>query len=114
MSITGVAYSKRLIHLYTKNGHYFEKQWEVASVTDPSVIPDICSILKSSFSVQIDAHIGSVNDLAFSKPYGKFVVISCGDDKLIQVSSTVIKFNTSHKRYCPSIEFFSPRRSGMQ
>lgn len=70
-SLFGVAYSKRLIHLYTKNGKYFEKQWE------------------------IDAHIGSVNDVAFSKPYDKFVVISCGDDKLIQVWDAV----TGAKQY---------------
>lgn len=67
----GVAYSKYLIHLYMKNGNYFDKQWE------------------------IDAHIGSVNDLAFSKPFGKFVVISCGDDKLIQVWDAV----TGAKQY---------------
>ncbi|KAH6804772.1 hypothetical protein C2S51_033019 [Perilla frutescens var. frutescens] len=60
-SLFGVAYSKHLIHLYTKNGNHFEKQWE------------------------INAHVGCVNDIAFSKPHDKFVVISCGDDKLIQV-----------------------------
>ncbi|KAL8501759.1 hypothetical protein ACS0TY_021034 [Phlomoides rotata] len=54
----GVAFSKGIIHLYNKNG---DKHFE------------------------IDAHVGSVNDIAFSKPYYKLVVISCGDDKLIQV-----------------------------
>ncbi|KAL8496924.1 hypothetical protein ACS0TY_020563 [Phlomoides rotata] len=54
----GVAFSKSIIHLYNKNG---DKHFE------------------------IDAHVGSVNDIAFSKPYDKLVVISCGDDKLIQV-----------------------------
>ncbi|KAG8375814.1 hypothetical protein BUALT_Bualt10G0139500 [Buddleja alternifolia] len=62
-SLFGVAYSKRMIHLYSyhKNGNYIEKQLE------------------------IDAHVGSANDLAFSKPHDKLVIISCGDDKLIQV-----------------------------
>lgn len=53
-----------------------------------------------------------MNDLAFSKPFGKFVVISCGDDKLIQVSSTVIKFNTSYKDIVPQLNFFSPEGLG--
>ncbi|KAL8496923.1 hypothetical protein ACS0TY_020562 [Phlomoides rotata] len=54
----GAAFSEHIIHLYNKNG---DKQFE------------------------INAHFGSVNDIAFSKPYDKLVVISCGDDKLIQV-----------------------------
>ncbi|KAL0394295.1 UNVERIFIED_CONTAM: Topless-related protein 1 [Sesamum latifolium] len=43
----------------------------------------------------IDAHVGSVNDLAFSKPHEKLVLISCGDDKLIQVWDAV----TGAKQY---------------
>ncbi|KAK6119711.1 hypothetical protein DH2020_046530 [Rehmannia glutinosa] len=43
----------------------------------------------------IDAHVGCVNDIAFSKPHDKFVVISCGDDKLIQVWDAV----TGAKQY---------------
>ncbi|KAI3467994.1 hypothetical protein Pfo_024657 [Paulownia fortunei] len=72
-SLFGVAYSKRMIHLYSyyRNGNYFENQLEIA------------------------AHAGSVNDLAFSKPHDKFVVISCGDDKLIQVWDAV----TGAKQY---------------
>ncbi|XP_042025232.1 protein TRACHEARY ELEMENT DIFFERENTIATION-RELATED 7A-like [Salvia splendens] len=42
-SLFGVAYSKNELHMYYKNGNSFEKKLE------------------------IDAHIGSVNDLAFSK-----------------------------------------------
>ncbi|XP_042004368.1 topless-related protein 1-like [Salvia splendens] len=57
----GVAYSKNELHLYDKNGSSFDKKFE------------------------IDAHIGSVNDLAFSKPNKMLVIISCGDDKLIKV-----------------------------
>lgn len=40
LSITGVAYSKRLLYLYTKNGNYFEKQWEVSSIT-PITYPSV-------------------------------------------------------------------------
>ncbi|KAL1552241.1 hypothetical protein AAHA92_13063 [Salvia divinorum] len=59
-SLFGVAYSKSELHLYDKNRSSFEKQLE------------------------IDAHIGSVNDLAFSKANKILVVVSCGDDKLIK------------------------------
>lgn len=36
-------------------------------------------------SFQIDAHIGSVNDLAFYHPDKQFCVITCGEDKTIKV-----------------------------
>ncbi|KZV47622.1 protein TOPLESS-like [Dorcoceras hygrometricum] len=66
-TLFGVAYSKCMIRLYSyhKNGNYAENLLE------------------------IDAHVGSVNDLAFSKPYDKLVAISCGNDKLIQVWDAV-------------------------
>jgi len=35
--------------------------------------------------LQIDAHIGGVNDIAFSHPNKTLSVITCGDDKLIKV-----------------------------
>lgn len=38
------------------------------------------------FVNQIDAHIGGVNDLAFSNPNKQLCVITCGDDKTIKVS----------------------------
>jgi WD40 repeat protein len=34
---------------------------------------------------QIDAHIGGVNDIAFSHPNKSLSIITCGDDKLIKV-----------------------------
>lgn len=34
---------------------------------------------------QIDAHVGSVNDLAFSHPNKQLCIITCGDDKTIKV-----------------------------
>ncbi|XP_022892695.1 protein TPR3-like isoform X3 [Olea europaea var. sylvestris] len=63
----GIAYSKNLVQLYSY--HYSENYTEK--------------------HLEIDAHDGSVNDLAFAKPYNKLVAISCGDDKLIQVWDTV-------------------------
>jgi WD40 repeat protein len=35
--------------------------------------------------LQIDAHVGGVNDLAFSYPNKQLCVVTCGDDKLIKV-----------------------------
>ena len=35
--------------------------------------------------LQIDAHIGGVNDIAFSHPNKTLSIITCGDDKLIKV-----------------------------
>ncbi|KAL2525724.1 Topless-related protein 1 [Abeliophyllum distichum] len=63
----GVAYSKNLVQLYSY--HYSQNYAEK--------------------HLEIDAHDGVVNDLAFAKPYNKLVAISCGDDKLIQVWDTV-------------------------
>mgnify|MGYP004713456239 FL=1 len=38
-----------------------------------------------TLTCQIDAHVGAVNDLAFSLPYHQLLVITCGDDMSIQV-----------------------------
>ncbi|KAK6927582.1 hypothetical protein RJ641_006173, partial [Dillenia turbinata] len=38
-----------------------------------------------SMAFQIDAHIGSGNDLAIYKPEWELLVITCGDDKLVKV-----------------------------
>ena len=35
--------------------------------------------------MQIDAHIGGVNDLAFAHPNKQLCIVTCGDDKLIKV-----------------------------
>lgn len=37
------------------------------------------------FMMQIDAHVGGVNDLAFATPNKQLCVITCGDDKTIKV-----------------------------
>lgn len=61
-SLIGVAYSKHLVHLYAYQGS---------------------NDLRQLF--EIDAHIGGVNDLAFSYPNKQLCVVTCGDDKLIKV-----------------------------
>lgn len=35
--------------------------------------------------LQVDAHNGAVNDLAFAHPNKQLCVVTCGDDKLIKV-----------------------------
>ncbi|KAF8394610.1 hypothetical protein HHK36_020824 [Tetracentron sinense] len=61
-NLMGVAFKKHLIQLYAYQG--------------PN---DLRHIL------EIDAHVGGVNDLAFSHPNKQLCVITCGDDKLIKV-----------------------------
>ncbi|XP_051144983.1 topless-related protein 2-like isoform X2 [Andrographis paniculata] len=58
----GAAFSKHLIHLYAYTG--------------PN---DLRSHL------EIDAHAGGVNDIAFAHPNKQLCVVTCGDDKLIKV-----------------------------
>ncbi|XP_031129869.1 protein TOPLESS-like isoform X2 [Ipomoea triloba] len=72
-SLFGAAYSRNIVQLYSYHGgsNSIRKQLE------------------------IEAHAGSVNDLAFSKPYNQLLVITCGDDKLIQVWDAV----TGARRY---------------
>ncbi|XAR71008.1 hypothetical protein NMG60_11028077 [Bertholletia excelsa] len=61
-SLFGVAYSKYMVQLYSYHGG--------------------SSVHRH---LEIDAHAGSVNDLAFSKPKNHLFLITCGDDKFIQV-----------------------------
>ncbi|CAL5358908.1 protein TOPLESS-like isoform X1 [Camellia sinensis] len=58
----GVAYSKHIVHLYSYHGDS-----------------------KIQKRLEIDAHVGGVNDLAFSEPNKVLFLITCGNDKLIQV-----------------------------
>eukprot|EP01018_Ginkgo_biloba_P022909 Gb_37153 [translate_table: standard] len=58
----GVAYSKHMVHIYSFHGGNELRQ-----------------------QVEIDAHVGSVNDLAFSHPNKQLCIITCGDDKTIKV-----------------------------
>jgi WD40 repeat protein len=44
-------------------------------------------------SLQIDAHTGGVNDLAFSYPNKQLCIVTCGDDKLIKVTENFPNYN---------------------
>ncbi|XP_062099535.1 protein TOPLESS-like isoform X2 [Humulus lupulus] len=61
-SLFGVAYSKHIVQLYSYSGGDDVQQ-----------------------GLEIDAHVGGVNDLAFSFPHDCLLVITCGDDKTIKV-----------------------------
>ncbi|GER44119.1 transducin family protein / WD-40 repeat family protein [Striga asiatica] len=65
-NLFGVAYSKHIVQLYAFFGG-----------------DDHCSLVRNHR--EIDAHIGSVNDLAFSHPNKQLCVITCGEDKAIKV-----------------------------
>lgn len=58
----GVALSKHVVHIYSYAGGNDLRQ-----------------------HLEIDAHIGGVNDLAFSHPNKQLCIITCGDDKTIKV-----------------------------
>ncbi|KAJ1443545.1 WD40/YVTN repeat-like-containing domain superfamily [Sesbania bispinosa] len=58
----GVAFTKHLIHLY--------------SYQAPNDLQQC---------LEIDAHVGGVNDLAFLYPNKQLCIVTCGDDKLIKV-----------------------------
>ncbi|WCJ42998.1 TOPLESS-related 3 [Euphorbia peplus] len=60
-SLVGAAFNKNLIHLYAYTSNDLRQQLE------------------------IDAHAGGVNDLAFAHPNKQLCVVTCGDDKLIKV-----------------------------
>ncbi|XP_047940621.1 topless-related protein 1 isoform X1 [Salvia hispanica] len=61
-SLFGVAYSRHIVQIYSYHGKNDVRQ-----------------------HLEIDAHVGAVNDLAFSHPNKQLSVITCGDDKLIKV-----------------------------
>ncbi|XP_073012223.1 protein TPR1-like isoform X1 [Typha latifolia] len=61
-SLIGVAFSKHLIHLYA---------YQASN--------DLRQLL------EIDAHVGGVNDIAFCHPNKQLCVGTCGDDKLIKI-----------------------------
>ncbi|XP_077237894.1 protein TOPLESS-RELATED PROTEIN 2-like [Tasmannia lanceolata] len=65
-SIFGVAFSKHIVQTYTYNPTGELKQ-----------------------HLEIDAHIGGVNDIAFSHPNKQLSIITCGDDKTIKVWDAV-------------------------
>ncbi|KAJ6434893.1 hypothetical protein OIU84_000186 [Salix udensis] len=57
----GVAYSKHLVQIYSYNEAKDARQ-----------------------QLEIDAHVGGVNDLTFSAPEKQLLVITCGDDKIVK------------------------------
>lgn len=61
-SLFGVAYSRHIVQIYSYHGGDDMRQ-----------------------HLEIDAHVGGVNDLAFSNPNKQLCVITCGDDKTIKV-----------------------------
>lgn len=42
--------------------------------------------------MQVDAHIGGVNDLAFAHLNKQLCIVTCGDDKLIKVHKSTCDF----------------------
>lgn len=71
-TLFGVAYSKHIVHLYFYHG--------------PNDLRN---------RLEIEAHVGSVNDLAFSYPNKQLSVVTCGEDRLIKVWDAV----TGAKQY---------------
>ncbi|KAJ3692551.1 hypothetical protein LUZ60_011646 [Juncus effusus] len=71
-SILGVAFSKHIVQIYAfiPNGELRQQ-------------------------VEIDAHNGGVNDIAFSHPNKSLSIITCGDDKVIKVWDAM----KGHKQY---------------
>ncbi|KAK9947528.1 hypothetical protein M0R45_003148 [Rubus argutus] len=65
-SLFGVAYSKHIVHIYSYHGG-----------------DDLRNHL------EIEAHVGSVNDLAFSYPNKQLCVVTCGEDRVIKVWDAV-------------------------
>ncbi|KAK4761470.1 hypothetical protein SAY87_029354 [Trapa incisa] len=61
-NFVGAAFTKHLVHLYACHGSNDLRQ-----------------------QTEIEAHIGSVNDLAFAYPNKQLCIVTCGDDKLIKV-----------------------------
>ncbi|KAK1287265.1 Topless-related protein 1 [Acorus calamus] len=61
-TLFGVAYSKHIVQIYSYHG-----------------ADDI------RHHLEIDAHVGGVNDIAFSLPNKQLCVVTCGDDKTIKV-----------------------------
>ncbi|XP_031739793.1 protein TOPLESS [Cucumis sativus] len=61
-SLLGVAYSRHIVQIYSYHGGDDMRQ-----------------------HLEIDAHVGGVNDLGFCNPNNQLCVITCGDDKTIKV-----------------------------
>lgn len=71
-TVFGVAYSKHIVHIYSYHA--------------PNDLRN---------HLEIEAHVGSVNDLAFSYPNKQLSIVTCGEDRLIKVWDAV----TGTKQY---------------
>ena len=56
-----------------------------------------CALVLTSI-MQIDAHVGGVNDIAFSTPNKQLCVITCGDDKTIKVRHATFLIHPSYQQ----------------
>ncbi|KAL7173475.1 hypothetical protein ACSBR2_032858 [Camellia fascicularis] len=65
-TLFGVAYSKNIVHIYSYHGGNHVRN-----------------------HLEIDAHSGSVNDLAFSYANKQLSIVTCGEDRLIKVWDAV-------------------------
>ncbi|KAL0297488.1 UNVERIFIED_CONTAM: protein TOPLESS-RELATED PROTEIN 2 [Sesamum radiatum] len=65
-SILGVAFSKHIVQIYT-----YSPAGELRQ------------------HLEIDAHVGGVNDIAFAHPNKQLCIVTCGDDKTIKVWDAV-------------------------
>ncbi|KAI3505449.1 hypothetical protein L1887_27579 [Cichorium endivia] len=63
----GVAFSKHIVQIYTYNQSRELRQ-----------------------HLEIDAHVGGVNDIAFAEPNKQLCIVTCGDDKTIRVWDAVV------------------------
>ncbi|KAH8481672.1 hypothetical protein H0E87_029239 [Populus deltoides] len=92
-TLFGVAYSKHIMHVYSYHGG-----------------DDIRNHL------EMDAHNGNVNDLAFAYPNKQLVVVTCGDDRTIRVWDAIVGtrlFNfLGHDAPVYSVLSFQPRTDG--
>ncbi|XP_048439704.1 protein TPR3 [Pyrus x bretschneideri] len=61
-ALFGIAYSRHIVQIYSYHGGDGVRE-----------------------HLEIDAHVGGVNDLSFSHPNEQLCVITCGDDKTIKV-----------------------------
>ncbi|CAK9186981.1 unnamed protein product, partial [Ilex paraguariensis] len=66
-TLIGVAYSKHIVHIYSYQGGD--------------------DLIRNH--LEIEAHVGSVNDLAFSYPNKQLSIVTCGEDRLIKVWDAV-------------------------
>ncbi|CAI0416587.1 unnamed protein product [Linum tenue] len=91
-SIFGVAYSKHIVQMYAYHGGNDVRQ-----------------------KLEIDAHVGGVNDLAFAAPHKQLLVITCGDDGAIQFFfSTSVDGNIKAWLYDdlgPRVDYDAPGRA---